>query len=110
MSMIGQDVSLTITAAHSAGPLLAVPEAAVFARADGRLYVTKVTGARSDVQVPVRVDATGNGMVGITPIDGGTLATGDRVVTGTNYVQNVKTGSTSRGSQQGRPAVQRGAP
>jgi hypothetical protein len=74
MSMIGQDVSLTITAAHSAGPLLAVPEAAVFARADGRLYVTKVTGARSDVQVPVRVDATGNGMVGITPIDGGTLA------------------------------------
>jgi peptidoglycan hydrolase-like protein with peptidoglycan-binding domain len=84
-SMIGQDVSLTITAAHSAGPLLAVPEAAVFARPDGRLYVTRVTGASTDVQVPVHVDATGNGMVGITPIDGGTLTTGDRVAVGTNY-------------------------
>lgn len=110
MSLIGQDVSLTITAAHSARPLLAVPEAAVFARADGRLYVTKVTGTRSDVLVPIRVDATGNGMVGITPIDGGTLTTGDKVVTGTNYVQNVTPGSRS-GSKQGTgPAVQHGAP
>jgi len=89
-SMIGQDVSLTITAAHSPGPVLAVPEAAVFARADGRLYVTKMTGLRSDVQVPVRVGVTGNGMVGITPIDGGTLTAGDRVVIGTNYVQSLK--------------------
>ncbi len=89
-SMIGQDVSLAITAAHSPGPVLAVPEAAVFARADGRLYVTKMTGLRSDVQVPVRVGVTGNGMVGITPIDGGTLTTGDRVVIGTNYVQSLK--------------------
>jgi hypothetical protein len=87
-SMIGQDVSLTITAAHSAGPVLAVPEAAVFARADGRLYVTKMTGPRSDVQVPVRVGVTGNGMVGVTQIDGGTLSAGDRVVIGANYVQN----------------------
>jgi len=90
MSMIGQDVSLTITSAHSAGPVLAVPAAAVFARADGRLYVTKMTGSRSDVQVPVRVGVTGNGMVGITPIDGGTLAAGDRVVIGTNYVRTLK--------------------
>ncbi len=44
MSLIGQDVSLTITAARSLQPALAVPEAAVFARANGRLYVTKVTG------------------------------------------------------------------
>jgi len=87
-----------------------VPEAAVFARADGRLYVTKVTGTRSDVLVPIRVDATGNGMVGITPIDGGTLTTGDKVVTGTNYIQNVTPGSRS-GSKQGTgPAVQHGAP
>jgi peptidoglycan hydrolase-like protein with peptidoglycan-binding domain len=91
MSMIGQDVSLTITAARSAGPVLAVPEAAVFARADGRLYVTKVTRARTDVRVPVSVGVTGNGMVGITPIDGGTLAAGDQVVIGTNYAQTLKT-------------------
>jgi hypothetical protein len=90
-SMIGQDVSLTITGAHSAGPVLAVPEAAVFARADGQLYVTKVTGARSDAAVPVRADVTGDGMVGITPAGAGTLATGDRVVTGTNHVRNPRT-------------------
>jgi peptidoglycan hydrolase-like protein with peptidoglycan-binding domain len=91
LSMIGQDVSLTITAAHSAGPVLAVPEAAVFARADGRLYVTKMTGARSQVQVPVRVGVTGDGFVGITPVDGGTLAAGDRVVIGTGYDQALRT-------------------
>lgn len=86
-SMIGQDVALTITAAHSAGPVLAVPEAAIFARANGRIYVTKVTRGRSDVQVQVRVDITGDGMVGITPTDGGTLAVGDQVVIGENYAR-----------------------
>ena len=90
VSLIGQDVSLTISAARSDGPVLAVPEAAVFARANGRLYVTKMTGRQSDVPVPVRVGVTGNGMVGVTPIDGGTLTTGDRVAIGTNYVQNLK--------------------
>ena len=84
-SMVGQDVSLTISAAHSTGPVLAVPEAAVFARADGRLYVTRVTGRPSGVQVPVHVEVTGNGMVGVSPAGGGTLAPGDRVVTGTGY-------------------------
>jgi Putative peptidoglycan binding domain len=110
MSMIGQDVSLTIASARSAQPLLAVPEAAVFARADGRLYVTKVTRAGTDVQVPVRVDATGDGMIGITPIDGGTLATSDRVVTGTNFVQNPAPGITGPGRQGQGPAFRGGAP
>jgi peptidoglycan hydrolase-like protein with peptidoglycan-binding domain len=87
-SMIGHDVSLTITAAHSAGPVLAVPEAAVFARADGRLYVTVVRKG-SDIQVPVRVGETGNGMVGIKPAGGGTPAPGERVVVGTNYTRNL---------------------
>jgi peptidoglycan hydrolase-like protein with peptidoglycan-binding domain len=86
-SMIGQDVALTIAAAHSAGPVLAVPEAAIFARANGLIYVTKVTRARGDLQVPVRVGVTGDGMVGITPIGGGTLAAGDPVVTGVNYAR-----------------------
>jgi Putative peptidoglycan binding domain len=90
MSLVGQDVSLTITAAHSSGPVLAVPEAAVFARADGRLYVTKVTGPKSSLEVPVRVGATGNGLVGVIPIDGGTLAPGDRVGVGTNFVPTLK--------------------
>lgn len=87
-SMIGHDVSLTITAAHSAGPVLAVPEAAVFARADGRLYVSLVRKG-TDIQVPVRVGETGNGMVGIRPAGGRALAPGDRVVVGTNYTRNL---------------------
>jgi len=72
---------------HSAGPMLTVPEAAVFARADGRIYLTKVTGARSEVQVPVRVVVTGDGEVGVAPVGSGRLAAGDRVVTGINYAQ-----------------------
>jgi membrane fusion protein, multidrug efflux system len=84
-SMIGQDVGLTITAASTDGPVLAVPEAAVFARADGNTYVTKVTGSRS-VPVPVRVDLTGDGMVALTPT-GGSLAPGDRVVIGVGYAK-----------------------
>jgi peptidoglycan hydrolase-like protein with peptidoglycan-binding domain len=91
LSMIGQDVSLTITAAHSAGKVLAVPEAAVFARADGRLYVTKMTGPQSSVAVPVQVGVTGNGLVGVTPTGGGTLAAGDRVAIGAQYAQTPKT-------------------
>src|ERR1700680_2945005 len=86
-SMIGQDVALTIAAAHSAGLVLAVPEAAIFARANGLIYVTKVTRARSDLEVPVRIGVIGDGMVGITPIDGGTLAAGDSGVTGVNYAR-----------------------
>jgi Putative peptidoglycan binding domain len=89
MSLVGKDVSLTITAAHSAGRVLAVPEAAVFARADGRIYVTKQTGAHSNVQVPVRVLVTGNGMVGVAPIDGGRLAPGDMVVIGSSFARSL---------------------
>jgi multidrug efflux system membrane fusion protein len=90
LSLIGQGVALTIAAARSAGKVLAVPEAAVFARADGRLYVTKVTGPQSSVAVPVRVGVTGNGLVGVTPLDGGTLAAGTRVAIGADYAQAPK--------------------
>ena len=95
LSMIGRDVSLSIVAAHSAGPVLAVPEAAVFARADGRLYVTRVTGtgAGAGVQVPVRILVTGNGLVGVAPADGGTLAAGDRVAIGAGYAPAQGSGS-----------------
>lgn len=87
VSMTGQNVTLTITAAHSAGPVLAVPEAAVFASANGGIYVTKITRAGAQVQVPVRVVLTGDGMVGIVLAHGGTLAPGDLVVTGENYAR-----------------------
>jgi hypothetical protein len=86
-SLIGQNVTLTITAAHSSGPVLAVPEAAVFASVNGSTYVTRVTAAHSQVRVPVRTGITGDGLVEITPVSGGTLAAGDAVLTGENYVR-----------------------
>lgn len=86
-SMTGQDVTVTIGAASSSRPVLAVPEAAVFASADGRTYVMKVTGARTQVRVPVQVKITGDGLVGVKPTGGATLSPGDAVVTGEVYAQ-----------------------
>jgi hypothetical protein len=97
LSMIGRNVSLRITAAHRAGPVLAVPEAAIFARANGRLYVTKLTGTGTGtgtgVQVPVRILVTGGGLVGVAPAGGGTLAVGDQVATGAAYTPVSRSGS-----------------
>jgi hypothetical protein len=72
-----------------------VPEAAIFARADGRLSVTKLTGTGTGtgVQVPVRVLATGNGVVGVAPISGGSLAAGDQVAIGAGYAPAARSGS-----------------
>jgi hypothetical protein len=100
-SLIGQNVSLTITAAHSNGPVLAVPEAAVFASVDGSTYVTKVTGSHSQVRVPVRTGITGDGLVQVTPVGGGPLAAGDTVVTGENYVKPVPGHGARQGGQRG---------
>jgi multidrug efflux system membrane fusion protein len=95
LSMIGKEVSLSITAAHSPGPVLAVPEAAIFARADGRLYITKLTGPGSGagLRVPVRILVTGSGLVGVAPAGGGTLAAGDWVATGAGYTPVQGSGS-----------------
>jgi hypothetical protein len=87
VSMIGQDVQLTIVAAHSAGQVLAVPEAAVFASANGQTYVTEVRGGQAQIRVPVQVGVTGGGMVEVTPAGGARLAAGDRVVTGEGYAR-----------------------
>ena len=65
-SMIGHSVSLTITAAHSAGPVLADGRGRGLRPPRRRLYITVVRQG-SDIQVPVRVGETGNGMVGIRP-------------------------------------------
>ena len=87
-SMVGQNLSLTINAAHSSGPVLTVPEAAVFAGADGRTYVSKVTGAHTQVKVPVRIGITGSGLVQVTPLQAGALTAGSVVVTGQNYASS----------------------
>jgi len=84
-SMAGQSLALTISAARSSGPVLTVPEAAVFASANGGTYVSKVTGARSQVKVPVRIGITGGGVVQVTPLQAAALTAGSVVVTGQNY-------------------------
>jgi Putative peptidoglycan binding domain len=96
-SMVGQNVNLAISAAGSDGPVLAVPEAAVFAHADGRIYVAKVTSPNSQVDVPVRVGITGDGLVQVTPAGRVTLRAGDLVVTGQNYVATVPGGAPGGG-------------
>ena len=93
MSLVGQDVSLTIIAAHSSGAVLAVPEAAVYARANGQTYVTKKAGT-AEVRVPVQVGMSADGMVQVTPLRPGALTAGDQVITGENY----STGSRAGGA------------
>ena len=84
MSLVGQDLSLNITAARSHGAVLAVPEAAIFAGADGRTYVSKLVGTTA-VRVPVQVGTAGDGLLEVTPVQPGALTVGDRVITGENY-------------------------
>jgi HlyD family secretion protein len=84
MSLVGQDLSLSITAAHSHGAVLAVPEAAIFASADGRTYVSKLVGTTA-VRVPVQVGTSGDGLLQVTPVKPGALTAGDRVIIGENY-------------------------
>jgi peptidoglycan hydrolase-like protein with peptidoglycan-binding domain len=87
-SMVGQNLSLTISAAQSSGPVLTVPEAAVFASADGGTYVSKVTGPHSQEKVAVRVGITGGGLVQVTPRQAGALTAGTVVVTGQGYASS----------------------
>jgi hypothetical protein len=61
-----------------------VPEAAVFASADGRTYVSRLVGTRA-VRVPVQVGTSGDGLLEVTPLQHGALTPGDRVITGENY-------------------------
>ena len=82
----GQNVILSIQAAQSAGPMLAVPEAALFGGQDGKDYVSKVTGPDTATRVQVTVITEGDGLVGVRPDPVGALKTGDQVVTGENYL------------------------
>jgi hypothetical protein len=94
----GQDVILSIQAAQSSGPMLAVPEAALFGGQDGKDYVSKVTGPATTTRVPVTVVTEGDGLVGIRPDPPTALKPGEQVVTGENYLTapSGRTGRTSR--------------
>jgi len=68
--------------------VLTVPEAAVFASADGGTYVSKVTGAHTQEKIAVRVGITGGGLVQVTPLHAGALTVGTVVVTGQGYASS----------------------
>lgn len=98
LSDVGQDVSLTIAAAHSSGAVLAVPEAAVFAGADGGTYVSVVSASGALRKVAVRVGMSGSGLLQVTPLRPGTLAAGDRVLIGAGYAGSSPGGIVRQGS------------
>jgi len=102
-ALIGQDVSLRITTAATAGQVLAVPESAVFASANGGIYVSKVAGS-TKVKVAVRAGASGDGIVQVTPLRAGALKPGDRVLIGPNYA-SVATHLPGRGGIPAGPGV-----
>ncbi|HUC25301.1 MAG TPA: peptidoglycan-binding protein [Streptosporangiaceae bacterium] len=101
MSLVGQDVSVSITAARSHGAVLAVPEAAIFASANGETYVSKLVGA-TVVKVRVRVGTSGDGMLQVISLQPGALAAGDRVVTGENYATAGQKRSTNQPARPGQ--------
>ena len=82
----GQNVILSIQAAQSNGPMLAVPEAALFGGQDGKDYVSKVTGPDTATRVQVTVVTEGDGLVGVRPALASALKPGNQVVTGENYL------------------------
>lgn len=98
----GQNVILSVRAAQSNGPMLAVPEAALFGGQNGKDYVSKVTGPNSATRVSVTVVTTGDGLVGIRPGQPGALKQGDQVVTGENYLTNPLGGAGKLRRHSGR--------
>jgi len=103
----GQNVILSISAAATSAPMLAVPEAALFGGQDGKDYVSKVTGPNTAAKVQVQVVTVGDGLVGISPVPADALKPGDLVVTGENYLTNPlhKVGGRLAPGQRGSGSV-----
>ncbi|MEE4543461.1 peptidoglycan-binding domain-containing protein [Streptomyces sp. V4-01] len=77
-----QDVRITLTAAATDTPVLAVPQAAISARADARTTVTVMDPSGTQHVVPVKAGVSADGLVQVTPLGGARLAPGDKVVVG----------------------------
>lgn len=80
-SFNGQNVRVTITAAATDGNVLAVPEGAITAPADGQTSVTVVTSTGERRRVRVEAGISADGFVEVTPV-GGPLKAGEQVVVG----------------------------
>jgi peptidoglycan hydrolase-like protein with peptidoglycan-binding domain/multidrug efflux pump subunit AcrA (membrane-fusion protein) len=83
---IGFSVRLTVTVQSTDGDVLAVPVGALSVGPDGesRVEIERSSGDAADavVSVKVRIGLTADGYAEISPIEGATLAEGDRVVVG----------------------------
>jgi peptidoglycan hydrolase-like protein with peptidoglycan-binding domain len=77
----GEDVRITITMASTEAEVLAVPQAAISTSANGRTTVSVVVAGQIARVVEVSVGVSADGMVEVTPTNGG-LGPGDEVVTG----------------------------
>ncbi len=80
---LGRNLRVTVTNAATDTESLVVPEAAVYARADGTTRVTKLdtmTGQQTDVEVTVGL--TAGGFAAITPVVADGVKPGDLVVVG----------------------------
>ncbi|GGL13801.1 peptidoglycan-binding protein [Streptomyces flaveus] len=80
--LTGEDVRVTVAAAATDGKALVVPVTALSSGADGRTSVTVRERSGTQRRVEVRPGTSGDGFVAVTPVGGGSLARGDRVVTG----------------------------
>ncbi|MQY05316.1 hypothetical protein ACRB68_33890 [Actinomadura sp. RB68] len=76
-----QDARITVTAAATESQVLAVPEGAITAPADGQASVTVLTGKGERRRVPVIAGMSADGFVEVRP-QGGQLHEGDKVVVG----------------------------
>ena len=80
---LGQNVRLTITAASTAGKVLAVPVAAITTSANGRTIVLlRDNSTGTERQITVTVGVTADGMCAVTPVTPGSLTAQDTVVIG----------------------------
>lgn len=80
--LTGQDVRVTVTAASTDGKSLVVPITAISSGADGRTTVTVLEESGGRRRVEIRAGTAGDGFVAVTPLADGSLAGGDRVITG----------------------------
>ncbi|WP_307967480.1 peptidoglycan-binding protein [Sinomonas sp. ASV322] len=82
LSWLGLSVRAQIVGAATDGPVLTVPSSAVVSEASGDTSVVVLAGDGTRTTVKVRTGMISEGLVEVTPHEGGTLHAGDRVVTG----------------------------
>lgn len=79
-SWAGQNIAVSIKVSSTGGPVLAVPQAAIYSTADGATHVLTYQGGREKV-VPVSVGASVGGLVQVSA-PSGVLRPGEDVVLG----------------------------